>query len=132
MKSPKNTLAPAVGSPGDSLQKQAEQVVKAAGQKIKAGLEKPTASTGTLMQSLSGGPLFNATLSNIGGGSKASGGGGMQAGWKTCTQFVTASAVLQVNGKSIADLFQEENEKWRNMLGDTGLQLPPDKTYGKI
>ena len=131
MKSPKNTLAPAAGSPGDSLQKQAEQVVKAAGQKIKAGLEKPTASTGTLMQSLSGGPLFNAALSNIGGGSKASG-GGMQAGWKTCTQFVTASAVLQVNGKSIANLFQEESEKWRNMLGGTGLQLPPDKTPGKI
>ena len=132
MKSPKNTLAPAAGNPDDSLQKQAEQEVKAAGQKIKAGLEKPAASTGTPMQNLWGGPLFNAALSNIGGGSKASGGGGMQAGWKTCTQFVTASAVLQVNGKSIADLFQEETEKWRNMLGGTGLQLPPDKTPGKI
>lgn len=132
MKSPKNTLAPAAGNPDDSLQKQAEQVVKAAGQKIKAGLEKHAASTGTPMQNLWGGPLFNAALSNIGGGSKAAGGGGMQAGWKTCTQFVTASAVLQVNGKSIADLFQEESEKWRNMLGDTGLQLPPDKTPGKI
>ena len=50
--------------------------------KIKEGLEKETASTGTPMEQLHGGAEFMAKMSNIGGGSKETG-GGVQEGLKT-------------------------------------------------
>lgn len=43
----------------------AVSVYKKTSAKIKEGLEKPTASTGTLISKLHGGPKFMAQLSNI-------------------------------------------------------------------
>ena len=48
--------------------------------KIREGLLKPDSGTGTPIKDLSGGSKENAQLSNIGGGSKANGGGGMMRG----------------------------------------------------
>ena len=55
-------------------------------QKIAEGLSKETASTGTPMKGLKGATKMTASLSNIGGGSKKTGGGGMEEGIKTLRQ----------------------------------------------
>lgn len=47
---------------------------------IEKGIAKKTASTGTPISSLKGGAKITAMLSNIGGGSKATGGSGMKGG----------------------------------------------------
>lgn len=73
-----------------------EDVAKQTGDKIKKGLENPTASTGTPIDSLSGGAKFMAQLSNIGGGSKATGGGGIQDGFNTVNTNTEANTVLKV------------------------------------
>ena len=46
------------------------------------GLENPLSGTGTPIANLSGGAKENAQRANIGGGSKANGGGGMMQGTK--------------------------------------------------
>ncbi|MBE6849909.1 MAG: hypothetical protein E7502_08450 [Ruminococcus sp.] len=46
------------------------------------GLSNPMASTGTPINDLCGAPRITAILSNIGGGSKATGGGGMEEGFR--------------------------------------------------
>lgn len=51
--------------------------------KIAEGLVKSTASTGTLMSDLKGDAKFMAQLANIGGGSLATGGGGIRDGFNT-------------------------------------------------
>lgn len=60
--------------------------------KIKRGLSMQTASTGTPIVNLRGGAKFMAQLSNIGGGSKATGGGGIKDGFATITLYVDARA----------------------------------------
>lgn len=62
---------------------------------IDAGLSNPLASTGTPISSLSGGARMNALLSNMGGGSKASGGGGMEAGMRMLDRYSRLSGALQ-------------------------------------
>lgn len=73
-----------------------EDVAKQTGDKIKKGLENPTASTGTPIDSLSGGAKFMAQLSNIGGGSKATGGGGIQDGFNTVNTNTKVKTVLEM------------------------------------
>lgn len=51
-------------------------------QVVDAGIQKSTASNGTPMNKLHGAAHATATLSNIGGGSVATGGGGMKQGVK--------------------------------------------------
>ena len=63
-------------------------------EKIKKGIEKPTASTGTPVNELYGAAKTTATLSNIGGGSKETGGGGMEKGLGIITDFTAATAKL--------------------------------------
>lgn len=62
--------------------------------KIQDGLAKETASTGTPMKKLSGGAKFTAQLSNIGGGSKATGGGGIAEGFNQIAQNVALKATI--------------------------------------
>ena len=63
--------------------------------KIQDGLEKDTASTGTPMKALKGGAKFMASLSNIGGGSVETGGGGVHDGFNTIMLNKMAESVLR-------------------------------------
>lgn len=100
MKKKKNTEL-AVKMPGtmeDSLSKrgtEAVSVYKKTNAKIKEGLEKPTASTGTPISKLNGGSKFMAQLSNIGGGSVATGGGGIRDGFNTIAENVRAEETIK-------------------------------------
>ena len=49
-------------------------------QDIQAGMDLPVSGTGRPMDELYGGAKINARLSNIGGGAKANGGGGIEQG----------------------------------------------------
>ena len=68
--------------------------------KIVEGLSRKTASTGTPIGELHGGAKFMAQLSNIGGGSKETGGGGIKDGFNTITTYVDANAKIQVQSQS--------------------------------
>lgn len=69
--------------------------------KIAEGLSRKTASTGTPIDDLHGGAKFMAQLSNIGGGSKETGGGGIQDGFNTIATYVDAKAKVQVQSQSL-------------------------------
>ena len=69
--------------------------------KIKEGLSRETASTGTPIEDLHGAAKFMAQLSNIGGGSVESGGGGIKDGFNTIAKYVDANAKVQVQSQSL-------------------------------
>ena len=85
---PKSSLA--------SKNQELEKTIRETDSKIMKGLEKTTASTGTPISELNGGAKFMAQLSNIGGGSKATGGGGIQDGFNTVNTNTEANTVLKV------------------------------------
>lgn len=64
--------------------------------KINDGLSKRTASTGTNIDDLYGGAKFMSQLSNIGGGSKAIGGGGVEEGFNIVNKSTAIKAQLGV------------------------------------
>ena len=66
--------------PQSSLQQAADKVYQQPGQEIVKGISESTASTGKPMNELYGAEKRIAQMSNIGGGSKASGGGGIDKG----------------------------------------------------
>ena len=74
---------------------EAKAVAEETGQRIKAGFENPFASTGTLMENLSGGAKFMAQMANVGGGSLEVGGGGIKEGFKTILDYTDAQATLR-------------------------------------
>ena len=81
-----------------------KKIEKQTSEKIQKGLKKPTASTGKSMNDLKGGAKFMAQLSNIGGGSKATGGKGIADGFNTIVQNQKAKTILQaISQKSIKD-----------------------------
>lgn len=69
-------------------------------EKIKAGLENPYASTGTPIDKIHGAPKFMAVLSNIGGGSVDTGGGGIKEGFNTINDYTKAKTMLQMGEDS--------------------------------
>ena len=80
--------------------------------KIHEGLSKKTASTGASIDNLHGGAKFMSQLSNIGGGSKATGGGGVEDGFNTVNKNTAVKAQLE---------FLEKTEKnKRKALVDMG------------
>lgn len=74
--------------------------------KIKNGLAKETASTGTPIRDLSGAAKTVAQISNVGGGSKEVGGGGIEDGLKTMLEHTALKAHLSALTNS-----QENREK---------------------
>ena len=80
----------------------AKKVIAETDTKIAEGLAKPTASTGIPIAHLSGGSKFMAQLSNIGGGSLATGGGGIRDGFNTI--MANASAKGFVNNTTASDI----------------------------
>lgn len=63
-------------------------------ERIKNGLSKPNASTGTPIEELHGAARFVANLSNIGGGSLETGGGGMREGLETLLEYQACKTQL--------------------------------------
>ena len=78
-----------------------KSVLEASQRKIAEGLSKETASTGTPIGDLHGGAKFMAQLSNIGGGSKETGGGGIKDGLNTITTFVDAQAKVKAQSQPL-------------------------------
>ena len=97
----------------------AKKVIAETDSKIAKGLAKPTASTGTPIADLSGGSKFMAQLSNIGGGSLATGGGGIRNGFNTIMANVSAKGLVNNTTASatqsiecdLATPFLEEDNK---------------------
>lgn len=92
---------------GNTLKDVEEQSRK----KIEKGLNKKTASTGTPIARLGGGAKFMAQLSNIGGGSKATGGKGIADGFNTIVQNQNAKTAI-----GIAKRQELESSKGKAML----------------
>lgn len=81
-----------------------KKMEKQTSEKIQKGLKKSTASTGKSMNDLKGGAKFMAQLSNIGGGSKATGGKGIADGFNTIVQNQKAKTILQtISQKNLKD-----------------------------
>lgn len=87
----KNTKV--ISNTNNSMEKTANSILTQRGNQILNGLNKTTASTGTPMEKLHGGAKRMAQLSNIGGGSKATGGGGINEGMNAMMQYTQAITV---------------------------------------
>ena len=92
----------AISNANASLEEVAGSILSKRKKQIIDGLNKTTASTGTPMEKLYGGAKKMAQMSNIGGGSKATGGGGVDEGMKAMLQYAqadTAKKMIGQNGK---------------------------------
>ena len=91
-----------------------QEIIKTTDSKIKEGLSRPTASTGTPMKDLNGGAKFMAQLSNIGGGSLATGGGGIRDGFNTIAANIGAkgynNAMSQIESDQHPPLLQDDEQ----------------------
>lgn len=94
----KNTQA--ISRSNASLERTADNILNQRGKQIVDGLNKTTASTGTPMDKLRGGAKRMAQMSNIGGGSKATGGGGVDEGMKAMLQYTQANTVKKMVSQS--------------------------------
>ena len=83
-----------------SLERAADSILNQRGKQIVDGLNRTTASTGTPMDKLHGGAKRMAQMSNIGGGSKATGGGGVDEGMKAMLQYTQANTVKKMTTQS--------------------------------
>ena len=79
-----------------SLEKVTDGIFRETREKIIDGLNKSTASTGTPMKKLHGGAKRMAEMSNIGGGSKATGGGGVDEGMRIMQLYTQANTVKKM------------------------------------
>ena len=93
----KNTQA--VSKSNASLERAADSILNQRKQ-IVDGLNRTTASTGTPIDKLHGGAKRMAQMSNIGGGSKATGGGGVDEGMKAMLQYTQANTVKKMISQS--------------------------------
>lgn len=93
-KKSKNTKM--ISKKNSSLENVADSILEVREKQIQDGLNKTTASTGTPMERLYGGARKMAQMSNIGGGSKATGGGGVDEGMKAMLQYTQANTVKEM------------------------------------
>lgn len=75
--------------------KDEEAIYAETSEKIKRGLGKATASTGTPIASLKGGAKYMTQLSNVGGGSVKIGGGGIKEGFNTFDEKPYTSIIVK-------------------------------------
>ena len=90
-----NNLVVNINTNEIDIKKNLKEIIDETDEIIKTGLNKETASTGTPMNKLSGGAKFMATVSNIGGGSKETGGGGVAEGLTTLFNNSNAKGALK-------------------------------------
>lgn len=93
-------------SPSSSEAASLKNVIEKTNNDIQKGLEMPTASTGTPIEKINGGAKFMAQLSNIGGGSVETGGGGIKEGFNTIATNIAAKSKL--NGISSSDKLDDK------------------------
>ena len=74
-------------------------IAEITGRQIQQGFDNPYASAGTPIASLAGGAQTNAQLSNVGGGSKATGGNGMKGGVQTMLTYAYAKGMERGTAK---------------------------------
>ena len=84
---------PAVSKRDALLVEAADTIIKQNTAKIQHGLNNLTASTGTPMNKLHGNAKRLAQMANVGGGSKATGGGGLEACYEITIQLERADAI---------------------------------------
>jgi len=82
-----------------SLENIADSILRIRGNQIRSGLKSPRAGTGRPKSKIYGGAKKMAQLANIGGGSKASGGGGVDEGLKAMIDYVQADTVKKLQHK---------------------------------
>lgn len=87
----------------------AKDTVEKRGRQIQEGLKKSTASTGTPVNTLHGGALFMTKLSNVGGGSVVTGGGGVKEGLGALLEYTAASSALSTELKQL-DIMQHSED----------------------
>lgn len=92
----KTNTKPAVLEKPSQLERMTNSLYKSTGDKIKKGLAKETASTGTPIKDLHGAAKTMSMLSNIGGGSKKTGGGGIAAGMDTMIKHEKAKTAKKI------------------------------------
>lgn len=80
----------------DAIEQSVNSLYETTKSLIQTGVSKPTASTGTPIENLKGASRITATLSNIGGGSKEVGGGGMAKGLETITKYAQVATVKKM------------------------------------
>lgn len=83
-----------------SIEKAVDNVLQQTEKEIVKGLTNPIASTGTPIDELHGAAKSIAQISNIGGGSIATGGGGMKKGFETVTKNAQAKAIKNILEKT--------------------------------
>ena len=88
----------------------ARSIVEKTDKLIQQGLARPTASTGTSIAKLSGGALFMAKLSNLGGGSIDTGGDGIKGGFNIIAANIAGKSALNALPNDEASTFIESNE----------------------
>ena len=95
----------------------AKFIVEKTDKLIQQGLERPTASTGTPTAKLSGGALFLTQLSNIGGGSIATGGNGIRGGFNIIAANIAGKSILNSlpNDETITFIDSNETDKTNEM-----------------
>ena len=82
-----------------SLENIADSILRKRGNQIRSGLKNQRASTGRPMSKIYGGAKKMAQLANIGGGSKAICGGGVDEGLKAMIDYVQADTVKKLQPK---------------------------------
>lgn len=103
----KSSLAP-ISNNSQTDETPAMETLKNTSKKIQKGYERKTASTGTPIEDLHGGAKFLAQLSNVGGGSVETGGGGIKEGFSIILQH--AEAIGKVNAISNPSLMSDKKE----------------------
>lgn len=103
----KNTQA--ISNSNVSLEKVVDSILNQSEKQIMDGLNRTTASTGIPMEKLHGGAKRMAQMSNIGGGSKATGGGGVDEGMKVILQNTQATTAKKMIAQSAKKKISEKN-----------------------
>lgn len=98
----------------NDIKNDAQSIIEKTDKLIQQGLERPTASTGTPIADLSGGALFMAKLSNIGGGSINTGGDGIRGGFNIIAANIAGKSALNSLPNDETITFIESNETNKN------------------
>lgn len=85
-----------ISNRNSSPEKFVDNILNQRGKQIIDGINKTTSGTGIPIKKLHGGAKRMAQMSNIGGGSKATGGGGVDEGIKAIIQFTQANSVKKM------------------------------------
>ena len=82
-----------------AINSSAERIRNDIGNQIREGTSRPFAGTGKPIEALYGAARMNAVVANIGGGSKATGGGGMVQGMDLLLKYTQADTVVRMEDR---------------------------------